>query len=88
MENIGLVLRLQVQHLCTLHLDKCSPLANPEWPPPTARISELTTTLLQTLHTNTKLLSEQLYTQQHNKVCKVIYWHICKNFNIPVPENS
>ena len=35
-----------------------------------------------------KRLSEQLYTQQHNKVCKVIHWHICKNFNIPVPENS
>ena len=35
-----------------------------------------------------KLLSEQLYTQWHNKVCTVIPWHICKNFNIPVPENS
>ena len=33
------------------------------------------------------LMSEQLYTQRHNKVCKVIHWHICKNFDIPVPEN-
>ena len=34
------------------------------------------------------LMSEQLYTQRHNNVCRVIRWHICKNFNIPVPENS
>ena len=33
-------------------------------------------------------MSEQLYTQRHNKVCGVIHWHICRNFNIPVPENS
>ena len=31
-------------------------------------------------------MSEQLYTQQYNRVCKVICWHICKNFYIPVPE--
>ena len=35
-----------------------------------------------------KLLSEQRDTQRHNKACKVIQWHINKNFNIPVPENS
>ena len=35
-----------------------------------------------------KQLSEQLYTQRHNKVCKVIHRQICKNFNIPVSENS
>ena len=35
-----------------------------------------------------KLLSEQLYIQWHNKLCKVVSWHICKIFNIPVPENS
>ena len=33
-------------------------------------------------------MSEQLYTQRHNKVCRVIHWHICRTFNIPVPENS
>ena len=22
-----------------------------------------------------------------NRVCEVIRWHICKNFDIPVPEN-
>ena len=32
-------------------------------------------------------MSEQLYTQRHNRVCKVIRWHICKNFDVPVPEN-
>ena len=32
-------------------------------------------------------MSEQLYTR-HNKVCEVIHWYICKNFDIPVPENS
>ena len=35
-----------------------------------------------------KYVSEQLNTQQHNRVCKVIRWHIYKNFDIPVPENS
>ena len=25
-------------------------------------------------------MSEQLYTKRHNKVCRVIHWHICKNF--------
>ena len=34
-----------------------------------------------------KLFSKQLYTQRHNKVCKVVNWQICKNFNIPVAEN-
>ena len=39
-------------------------------------------------HTQKKnLMSEQLYTQRHNRVCKVIRWHICKNVDIPVPEN-
>ena len=32
-------------------------------------------------------MSEQLYTQRHNKVYNVICWHICKNFDVPVPEN-
>ena len=32
-------------------------------------------------------MSEQLHTQWHNKVCKVIRWHICKNVDIPVSEN-
>ena len=32
-------------------------------------------------------MSEQLYTQRHNRVYNVIRWHICKNFDIPVPEN-
>ena len=34
-----------------------------------------------------KLMSEQLYTQRHNRVCKVIRWHNCKNFAIPFQEN-
>ena len=33
-------------------------------------------------------MSEQLYIQSHNRVCGVIHRHICKNLNIPVPENS
>ena len=33
-----------------------------------------------------KLMSEQLYTQRHNVDCKVIRWHICKNFEVSVPE--
>ena len=32
-------------------------------------------------------MSEQLYTQRHNRVYNVIHWHICKNFDVPVPEN-
>ena len=24
---------------------------------------------------------------RHNRVCKVFRWHICKNFDIPVPQN-
>ena len=35
-----------------------------------------------------KLISEQLYTQRHNKVCGVIHRHMSRNFNIPVPQNS
>ena len=31
---------------------------------------------------------EQLYTERHDSVCRVIHWHICKHFNIPVPEQS
>ena len=43
---------------------------------------------LMTEHTHkNKLMSEELYTQQHNKVCKAIRWHIHKNFDVPVPEN-
>ena len=39
-------------------------------------------------HTNkNKNMSEQLYTQQHNRVCKVTRSHIWKNFDVPVPEN-
>ena len=34
-----------------------------------------------------KYVSEQLNTQQHNRVCKVIRWHIYKIFDIPIPEN-
>ena len=33
-------------------------------------------------------MSEQLYTQRHNTVCRVILRHICRNFNIPVQQNS
>ena len=33
-------------------------------------------------------MSEQLYTQRHDNVCGVIHWYICRNFNIPVPQNS
>ena len=33
------------------------------------------------------LMSEQLYTQSHNKVCRVIHWLIGKSLNVPVPEN-
>ena len=33
-------------------------------------------------------MSEQLDTQRHNNVCRVIHEHICINFNIPVPQNS
>ena len=33
-------------------------------------------------------MSEQLYTVRHDSVCRVIYWHLCKHFNIPVPEQS
>ena len=36
---------------------------------------------------NTINMSEQLYTQRHNRVYNVIRWHICKNFEIPVPGN-
>ena len=32
-------------------------------------------------------MSEQLYTQGHNRVYNVIHWQIYKNFDIPVPEN-
>ena len=43
---------------------------------------------LMTEHTHkNKLMSEQLYTQRHNRVCNVNHWHICKNFYIPVLEN-
>ena len=38
-------------------------------------------------HKKKEFVSEQLYTQRHNRVCKVIRWHICKNFDVPVPEN-
>ena len=31
-------------------------------------------------------MSEQLYTQRHNRVDNVICWHICKIFDVPVPE--
>ena len=34
-----------------------------------------------------KNVSEQLYTQGHKRVCKVIRWHICKNVDIPITEN-
>ena len=33
-------------------------------------------------------MSEQIYTQRHNKICQVIHWDICKSLNIPIPENS
>ena len=33
-------------------------------------------------------MSEQLYTERHDSICAVIHWHICKHFNIPVPEQS
>ena len=32
-------------------------------------------------------MSEQLYTQRHNRVCEVICWHISKNIDVPVTEN-
>ena len=33
-------------------------------------------------------MSDQLYTQRHNGVCGVMHRNICKNFNIPAPQNS
>ena len=33
-------------------------------------------------------MSEQLYTERHDSICRVIHWHIHKHFNIPVPEQS
>ena len=33
-------------------------------------------------------MSEQLYTQSHNRAFRVIHWHIWKKFNIPVKKNS
>ena len=35
-----------------------------------------------------KLMSEQLYTERHDSICRIIHWHICKHFNILVPEQS
>ena len=32
-------------------------------------------------------MSEEPYTQRPNIVYKVICWHICKNDDIPAPEN-
>ena len=35
-----------------------------------------------------KLMAEQLYTEIHDSICRVIHWHICKHFNIPVPSTA
>ena len=48
------------------------------------------TAILKTIPGNimtNKLMSEQLCTQRHDRVYKVICCHICKIFDIPVPEN-
>ena len=34
------------------------------------------------------IMSEQLDIRSNNKVWRVIHWHVCKKFNIPVPQNS
>ena len=53
------------------------------------RFCKRETEILVTCFWDGKNYSQNNFT--HNgttKICKVIHWHICKNVNIPVPENT